>query len=153
MTVVDTDTRLVPTDEIPWAELAPGIEVKLLRVGGETGTYTVMARFAPGIELPRHRHFGAVHAYTVQGRWRYREYDWVADTGSFVYEPPGSVHTLEVPDDAEGPTVVMFVMEGGMVMLDEQDQPWMYEDPETMRQHYAGALAARGIPYPHQVLS
>ena len=33
------------------------------------------------------------------GRWRYLEHDWVAETGSYVFEPPGEIHTLTVPED------------------------------------------------------
>ena len=43
--------------------------------------------------------FGAqrmVHGFVLKGRWRYLEHDWVASAGSFVYEPPGEIHTLVV---------------------------------------------------------
>ncbi|TMI05252.1 MAG: cupin domain-containing protein [Betaproteobacteria bacterium] len=49
--------------------------------------------------LSRHRHPMAVVGYVIKGRWRYLEHDWVAEEGSFVYEPPGEIHTLIVPDD------------------------------------------------------
>ena len=35
----------------------------------------------------------------IKGRWKYLEHDWMAEEGSFVYEPPGEIHTLTVPDD------------------------------------------------------
>lgn len=153
MTVtVDTDTRLVETGEIPFAELMEGVEVKMLRVGATTGTYTLMTRFAPGVQLPKHKHFGEVHAYTLAGRWRYLEYPWVAEAGSFVYEPVGSVHTLKVPDDNTEPTVVIFTIDKGMVLYDHDDQPFHIEDAVTLAEIYRGALDARGIPYPEAIL-
>ena len=30
-----------------------------------------------------------VTGYVIRGRWKYLEHDWIAETGSFVYEPPG----------------------------------------------------------------
>jgi quercetin dioxygenase-like cupin family protein len=35
-----------------------------------------------------------VVGYVIRGRWKYLEHDWVAEEGSFVYEPPGEIHTL-----------------------------------------------------------
>ncbi len=150
---IDTTTNVAREAEIPWGELAEGIEVKLLRIAADGSSYTILSRFAPGMVLPRHRHFGPVHAYTLEGRWHYREYDWFAESGSFIYEPTGSTHTLEVPATEPGPAVVYFTVQAGMVLLDDDDQPWMWEDAESMQQHYANALAGRGIPYPAAVLS
>ena len=40
-----------------------------------------------------------VTGYVIKGRWRYLEHDWIAEEGSFVYEPPGEIHTLMVPEE------------------------------------------------------
>lgn len=150
---IDTATSIAREAEIPWGEFADGIEVKLLRIAADGSSYTILSRFGPGTVLPRHRHFGPVHAYTLEGRWHYREYDWFAESGSFVYEPTGSTHTLEVPAGESGPAVVYFTVQGGMVLLDDDDQPWMWEDAQSMQHHYANALEGRGIPYPASVLA
>ncbi|HVM40097.1 MAG TPA: 2,4'-dihydroxyacetophenone dioxygenase family protein [Acidimicrobiia bacterium] len=150
--LVNTDTTALPTDDVPWAELSEGIEIKYLRRGGASGTYTIITRFAPGTVLPRHQHFGEVHAYTMQGRWHYQEYDWWAEAGSYAYEPPGSTHTLEVPADATEPAVVMFVIQGGLVLLDDDDRPWWVEDAQGLYNHYVAALEGRGIPVPTGIL-
>ena len=60
-------TSVMRCDELPWAELQPGFEIKLLRVGEDSGTYTVTTRLAPGIQVPTHRHHGPVHAVAGQG--------------------------------------------------------------------------------------
>lgn len=150
--VVDTTTSVVPTDQVPWADFGEGIELKVLRVGGQSGLYTIVTRFAPGVQLPKHRHFGEVHAYTLEGRWRYLEYPWVAEAGAYVYEPPGSVHTLKVPDDNVGPTTVFFTIDKGMVFLGDNDEPVWIEDAVSLASHYANALAARGLEYPAATL-
>ena len=39
----------------------------------------------------------------IKGRWHYLEHDWVAEEGTFVYEPPGEIHTLMVDEPAAAP--------------------------------------------------
>jgi len=123
------------------------ISMKLLRVDPVGGEYTLYARMDAATVLPRHRHFGPVDAWTIRGTWRYREYEWVAGPGSYVHEPPGSTHTLEV--GAGSDVVVLFIVRGGLVLLDENDQIWGYEDWESMRDRYVAALRAEGHPVPH----
>lgn len=150
---IDTTTSVVREDDIPFALFWEGIEVKLLRIAADGSSYTILSRFAPGTELPRHKHFGPVHAYTLSGRWRYKEYDWVAEPGSFIYEPSGSTHTLLVDSTESEPALIYFTVEGGMVLLDENDEPFMVEDAPTMAERYADCLANQGIQYPTGVLS
>lgn len=145
-------TTVADGDSIPWVELWDGIEMKMLRRGESTGVYTLMNRFAPGVEIPKHRHVGAVHGYTLQGRWGYREYDWIAQAGAYVFEPSGSVHTLYSPSDSNEPAVVLFVIEEALILLDDNDQEFMRQDSETIDQMYRDCLAARGIAYPEAVL-
>ena len=145
-------TTIAFAESIPWVELSPGIEMKMLRRGEGSGVYTLMNRFAPGIDIPKHRHVGAVHAYTLQGRWGYREYDWVAEAGGYVFEPSGSIHTLYAPADATEPAIVVFVIQEALILLDENDQEFMRQDAETIDTMYRDCLAARGIDYPEGVL-
>lgn len=145
-------SRHVDPDALPWATWMEGLEVKILRCNIETNEYTLLVRFAPGVELPRHRHFGAVHAWTISGRWRYLEYDWVAGPGDYVHEPAGSVHTLKVLDDNEGETVVVFMMQGGLVLLGPNDEVWMYEDAESALERYRIALEQQGERFPAELI-
>ena len=75
----------------------------------------------------------------LEGRWKYDEHEWTAETGGFVYEPPGEIHTLRVPEDCSG-MVTFFNVSGAMVYLDEQDRQVGYEDVftkiEMCRAHY-----------------
>jgi 2,4'-dihydroxyacetophenone dioxygenase len=149
MSLLDAEaTQLVLPAEIPWGELWMGIEMKMLKIGASDGIYTLVNRFAPGTVLPTHRHVGSVHAYTIRGAWHYREYDWIARAGDFIYEPPGSVHTLMVPQDATEPTEVIFHIEKALIVLDDAGNEMLSQDGPTIDAMYRHALESRGIRYP-----
>jgi hypothetical protein len=83
-----------------------------------------------------------VTGYVIRGAWRYLEHDWVASEGSFVYEPPGEIHTLVV-DDAVGEATEMitfFNIHGAMIYVDADGHQVAYEDVftkiEMCRRHY-----------------
>ena len=59
-----------------------------------------------------------MHAFTLKGSWRYLEHDWVAGEGTFVYEPPGEIHTLEA-DPKTGMTT-FFVTRGALIYTDAE---------------------------------
>lgn len=145
-------TNMVSDSEVPWIQVAPGIEIKVLRKGEGTGMYTMLARFRPGTRLPTHRHFGQVHVYTIEGIWGYAEYDWRASTGDYVYEPTGAVHSLVIPEDAPGPTTLFMVIESGMMLMDDSGDMLAIEDSASLDGYYRAALDAAGIPYPDGVL-
>jgi hypothetical protein len=141
---VDARTDPLDHDDLPWAVWMEGLEAKVLRASIQTNEYTLLVRFQPGVELPRHRHFGPVHAWTIQGRWHYLEYDWIASEGTYVHEDALSTHTLKVLDDNEGVTIVLFVIHGGLVLLNDENQPWWYEDAETALTLYRAGVEAAG---------
>lgn len=92
----------------------------------------------PGI-VNRHRHSSPVHVLTLKGNWHYPERDWVASPGTYVFEAPGDVHTLCVP---EGCDEMMFManVKGALVYVDEMGNPTGYDDVFTRiaaaRAHY-----------------
>jgi 2,4'-dihydroxyacetophenone dioxygenase len=96
---------------------------------------------AQGGVLSRHIHPSWVTGYVIRGAWRYLEHDWVATEGSFVYEPPGEIHTLVV-DEQVGATemITFFNIHGAMVYVDDAGHTTGYEDVFTKiamcRQHY-----------------
>ena len=67
----------------------------------------------------------------------------MAHEGSFVYEPPGEIHTLVVDEAVGGATemITFFNIHGAMVYVDEAGQTTGYEDVftkiEMCRRHYA----------------
>jgi quercetin dioxygenase-like cupin family protein len=108
----DDAVKHASEDELPWVDATGGIWLKVLRVDPAAGIWVVRNRFEPGVRLQTHRHTGPVDGYTVSGRWRYLEYDFTSTAGSYIREPAGSVHTLDVPEDNDEVTEILFIMEG-----------------------------------------
>lgn len=88
--------------------------ISLLRAKGE-GT------------IQRHRHAAPVTAWTLDGSWGYREHDWVARKGSFVYEPAGHIHTLFIHPE-QGHMLAVFHIFGPLVYINEAGEAEDYED-------------------------
>ena len=91
--------------------------------------------------LSRHIHPSWVTGYVIKGSWRYLEHDWVAREGSFVYEPPGEIHTLVVDEQAGATEMITFFnISGAMVYVDANGNSTGYEDVHTKiamcRRHY-----------------
>ena len=142
----------VGDDELPWADTGIGIELKVLRVSVDTGVWVVRNRFQPGVQIPRHRHTGPVEGFTLTGRWHYLEYDFWSTAGSYIFEPAYSVHTLDVPADNTEATDILFVIEGVLLNLDDNDAVESVADgPNTLAAYYA-LLEAQGIAKPDGVL-
>jgi 2,4'-dihydroxyacetophenone dioxygenase len=80
--------------------------------------------------LSRHRHPQAVHGLVLKGRWHYLEHNWVAEEGSYVFEPPGETHTLVVPDDVEE-MITFFQVNGIMYYCDAYGEALGFEDVFT----------------------
>lgn len=145
-------TSAVKLDDLPWADNDDPVygksSFKLIRCSLVTNSYTVCLRWGAGIKLPKHRHSGGVHAYTFQGKWCYEEYDWVATSGTYVYEPPGTTHTLKVLED----TMAVFAVEGGQVNLGPNDEVLDYFDATMALENYRVCLAAQGLEMPTGIL-
>jgi 2,4'-dihydroxyacetophenone dioxygenase len=109
--------RHIGREDLPWVDAGCGVWLQVLRVDEAGGVWVVRNRFEPGVRLQPHRHTGPVDGFTVAGRWRYLEYDFVSTAGSFIREPAGSVHTLDVPGDNDEVTDVLFVIEGANLNL------------------------------------
>ena len=148
MTVTEPSVvRHLGEDAAPWVG-TDGMELKLLRVDLDRGTWVIRNRFAPGVRLPVHRHTGAVEGFTLAGRWRYLEYDFESVAGSYIHEPAGSVHTLDVPADNDGPTDILFVIEGALLYLDEAGAVTSVVDATTMVPAYRAMCEAAGLAAP-----
>ncbi len=142
----------VGSDELPFAEDfgAPGVRLKLLAADVEGGMFAVRIRFAPGVELPPHKHTGSVHAFTLSGEWTYLEHAGSppSKAGSYLYEPPGTTHTLKVADHNTGETDVFFVIHGAMLVLDPGGNVVAVLDAASHLQDWPAALRAQGSPVP-----
>lgn len=141
------------TDALPWAESWAGdarIRLKLLMADIEGQRFAVRMQFAPGLTVAPHKHTGEVHAFTRAGRWRYLEYPDSPDNvpGSYLFEPPGTTHTLEVDAGIAEPTDVLFVIYGAMLHLDEQGAIVGVTDAQSCLSEYPRLLTKQGIPLP-----
>ena len=133
--------QAVPDDERVWVPQAPGVWFRPLLLNTVTGSWCNLLRVRKAGVLSRHIHPSWVTGYVIRGAWRYLEHDWIATEGSFVYEPPGEIHTLVV-DEQVGATemITFFNIHGAMVYVDEAGQVTGYEDVfskiEMCRKHY-----------------
>ena len=135
--------KAVPDDERVWVPQAPDVWFRPLLLNTVTGSWCNLLRVRKSGILSRHIHPSWVTGYVIKGSWRYLEHDWVAAEGSFVYEPPGEIHTLVV-DDAAGANemITFFNIHGAMAYVDEAGKVTGYEDVftkiEMCRRHYEG---------------
>ena len=141
------------SNDLPWAENwagDPGIKLKLLMADVEGGRYVVRMQFEPGLEVAPHKHSGEIHAFTFGGEWTYLEYPESPSNrkGSYLFEPPGSTHTLKVADGAECLTDVLFVMYGAMLHLGPSGEVLGVTDAESVLREYAQLLREQGKPLP-----
>ena len=137
----------IPDDERVWVPQAADVWFRPLFMNTVTGQWCNLLRVRRSGVLSRHRHPGAVFGYVIRGEWRYLEHDWVAREGSFVYEPPGEIHTLVVPDHCVD-MITFFNISGAMIYVDDTGRQSGYEDVFTKidmcRAHYAGCGLGAG---------
>ncbi|MBN9427061.1 MAG: 2,4'-dihydroxyacetophenone dioxygenase family protein [Burkholderiales bacterium] len=94
--------------------------------------------------IQRHRHAAAVTAWTIDGSWGYREHDWLAKPGSFVYEPAGHIHTLFI-DPEVGHMTALFHVYGPVIHLDPQGNVTSYDDVYLRLDRYMKHCKENGI--------
>ena len=82
------------------------------------GYYVNLLKFKGGGVLGKHRHSSPVHALTLKGSWGYKEHEWNAKPGTYVFEPPGETHTLVVDEDCEE-MITMFHVTGTLLYVGE----------------------------------
>ena len=119
-----------PQDERVWVPQAEGVWFRPLMLNTRQGQWCNLLRVRRSGVLSRHLHPNPVHGYVIKGRWHYREHDWVAETGAYVFEPPGEIHTLMVPEDCPE-MITFFNIQGSMIYLDEANAHVGYEDVFT----------------------
>lgn len=144
------------TDALPWAENwagDPGIRLKLLMADIEGQRFAVRMQFAPGLTVAPHKHTGEVHAFTRAGRWNYLEYPDSPDNvaGSYLFEPPGTTHTLQISPDAGEPTDVLFVIYGAMLHLGADGAVLGVTDAQSCLEEYPRRLADQGVAGPEHI--
>jgi 2,4'-dihydroxyacetophenone dioxygenase len=127
------------TDERLWVPQSKDVWFRPLLFNTSQGYFVNLLRVRKSGILSRHRHAGPVHATTLKGRWHYLEHDWWAEEGSYAFEPPGDIHTLEVPEGVDE-MITMFHVTGAYIYVDPQGKPEAVEDVfskiELARAHF-----------------
>ncbi len=136
--------RAIQSDALPWVPQGDRVWFKPLRFDLTNGRWVNLLKVTGGGRVNRHRHSGGqVLGYVIQGSWRYLERDWVARPGTFVYEPPGDIHTLVV-DGAEE-MITLFLLEGVIQYLDDDDHLIYQDDVFTKLERYLNFCRQQGI--------
>lgn len=133
-------------DELPFVDIGDGSLLKVLQVRAGEGLWIIENIFQAGYEVETHRHTGPVYGYTRSGAWKYREYDYVNREGSFLYEPAGSVHTLQCLEDN---TRVWFQMYGANINLDAEGNITSVVDGQLTLDFYLAMCKEQGLPRPN----
>lgn len=129
----------IPDDERVWVPQAESVWFRPLCLHASQGYWVNLLRVRRAGVLSRHRHPAPVHGHVLRGKWHYLEHDWVAETGAYVFEPPGETHTLVVPEDCPE-MITLFHITGAMIYVDPWGKVTGYEDVfskiEMCRKHY-----------------
>ena len=145
--------RHVGLDDVPWIAnpAHPGAEMRLLQADLEAGLCVMAGRLPGGLRVNTHRHIGSVHMFTLSGAWKYLEHEYVNRAGSYLYEPPGSVHTLWVlPENRT--TETLTVIHGQTEYLDDDGEVIAVTNAETNLQSYFEGCEQAGVPRPTGIL-
>ncbi len=144
MAVIDNAPPTIHRGEgdLPFIDLGDGGLLQLLQVDLAQGIWVLRNRFDPGTTIQTHKHTGCVYAFTRSGSWHYLESpDAVNSSGSYLYEPAGSTHTLHVPDSNDEVTDVSFVIHGANLNLDDAGNVEMVIDAPFMIEFYRAMCA------------
>lgn len=139
----------IGVDELPFVELGGGNMLRVLQVNEKEGLWIIENVFQKGFAVQTHRHTGPVWGYTVSGGWKYKEYDYVNRAGSFLYEPAGSVHTLECVEDD---TRVWFHMYGCNLNIDDEGNVESVADGAGTLAFYLAMCEQQGFGRPPVVI-
>lgn len=140
----------VGADDLPFVDIGEGNLLKVIRVDPAESLWIIENVFQAGFTVPTHRHTGPVFGYTTSGAWKYREYEYVNRAGSFLYEPAGSVHTLQVLEDD---TRVWFHLYGANLDLDGDGRVISVTDGASTLAAYYALCAAQGLGRPAVMVS
>lgn len=136
--------KAIDSDEIPWVPQGDRVWFKPLRFDLSNGRWVNLLKVTGGGRVNRHRHSGGpVLGYCLRGSWHYLERNWVARPGTFVFEPPGDIHTLVVDEADE--MVTLFLLEGVVQYLDDNDQVISQDDVFTKLERYLNFCKREGI--------
>ena len=131
-------------DESPWVPFGDNAAIRHLAFDVRNNIYSnVLWIKSPGV-IGTHKHRGVVVMTCQEGSVRYLEYDWLAGPGSFIYEPPGLVHTL-VTEHPQGVKLFGW-MQGPIEFYDAQGQFVETVDVWWFINHYETWCREQNLP-------
>jgi 2,4'-dihydroxyacetophenone dioxygenase len=126
-------------EDLLWVPQTDTVSFRPLCFCVSSGYYVNLLRVKGAGLLSRHKHPGPVHGHVLKGRWKYLEHEWEAKEGSYVFEPPGEIHTLVVPEGVEE-MITLFHVTGSLLYCDPQGKVIGAEDVftklELAKKHY-----------------
>ncbi len=129
-------------DDRLWIPLSPGRWSRPLCYNISQGYWVHLTKVIGGGFLSRHKHPAPVHGFVIKGSWRYLEHDWVAKEGSYLFEPPGEIHTLVVDEDCDE-MITLFHNTGALIYCDESGNTIgstdVFDRIEVARNHFIKA--------------
>jgi len=128
----------------PWVPFGDVAAIKHLCFDVRNNTAANILWVKGGGRIGTHKHRGFVSAITLEGSWGYYEYDWVARPGDFIYELPGTAHTL-YSDDPNG-MKALFWLSGAVEFFDDHGNYDFTADVFWFIDHYTRHCEANGIP-------
>lgn len=135
-------------DDLPWVPVAGGAHLRVPHADPAAGLFVLNSRLAPGYRSGRHLHSGDVFVVTLSGAWKYLEHPEVNGAGSYLYEPEGSAHTLEVLASNGEVTEFWAVVHGALIYLDDDNQEVDQLDAAGARALYEQGCVAAGLGRP-----
>jgi 2,4'-dihydroxyacetophenone dioxygenase len=133
-------SALFVDDERLWVPQTDCVSFRPLCLCVSGGYYVNLLRVRGSGLLSRHRHPGPVHGHVLQGKWKYLEHEWEAVPGSYIFEPPGEIHTLVVPEGVDE-MITLFHVTGALLYCDVNGNVTGAEDVftklELAKKHYA----------------
>ena len=123
-------TQHVQTEDVPWVQVDPLVEARILQVRPQDSLVAYQQRFQPGYKYQLHRHTGMVFGLTTRGAWGHKPDDLCYTKGVYLFEPAGVVHAF-----FNGPEIseAIFIVLGEVQDLDP-------ETKEVVRTSSAGAF-------------
>ncbi len=138
--VEDLVLETMPSDERLWVPQTNTVSFRPILFNVSNGYWINLLKVTRAGMLNRHLHPAPVYGYVIKGTWSYLEHDWVATEGSFVYEPPGEMHTLVVDKDVDE-MITLFHVTGTLIYMDEDQNTIGFDNVHTKielcRNHFA----------------
>lgn len=140
------ETALIDVEGLPWMPFVPysdDVFIKVIKIDPVRGEWVTLLKTPPYTELPMHHHSGTVMVWTVSGSWRYKENDWVATPGSFVFETAASRHTPITVGDEE--VVTLNIVQGDWNIVSPEGAVLAIENWKSMMDRYLNYCKSQGI--------